>query len=445
MGHLHRVECELKIEYIICVYMSNLLEQVKQFPDSPGVYRFLDAKGGILYIGRATSLRKRVGNYFTKRIDSRIAEMVSLARDVRYEQTDTVLEAIILEANLIKKHWPKYNVKDKDNRSFLYIVIPKAGIDSRRSLPRAVTRGPQFRNDRGGSADYPKPLIVRHRELEKFSAVKADVFGPYQSVTLIKNALKIIRRIFPYGTCTPNSNPVKSPAGDHVASRPCFDHQIGLCPGACVGAISKKEYQKNIRSIVLLLSGKKELLLKRLAKANPERAASLKHIQDVSLITRDELVRRQVGAHRIEGYDISHLTGKETYGSMVVFTDGEPDKEAYRLFAIKEAVAGDDLHALEEMLVRRFRHAEWDMPDLVMIDGGRPQVDHIAGVFKKYNIAVPFVGISKYGGDALVFPGGTKLSVKDLARGLKPILLRVRDEAHRFALRASRRKRDRRM
>ena len=399
--------------------MSNILEQVKQFPDSPGVYRFLDAKGGILYIGRATSLRKRVGNYFTKRIDTRIAEMVSLARDVRYEQADTVLEAVILEANLIKKHWPKYNVKDKDNRSFLYIVIPKAGIDSR-------FRG----NDRGGSADYPKPLIVRHRELEKFSAVKADIFGPYQSVTLIKNALKIIRRIFPYGTCMPNSG------------KPCFDHQIGLCPGACVGAISKKEYQKNIRNIVLLLSGKKELLLKRLAKAHPEKSASLKHIQDVSLITRDELVRRQTDAHRIEGYDISHLTGKETYGSMVVFTDGAPDKEAYRLFAIKEAVAGDDLHALEEMLVRRFRHAEWDMPDLVMIDGGRPQVDHIAGVFKKYNIAVPFVGISKYGGDVLVFPGGTKLSVKDLARGLKPILLRVRDEAHRFALRASRRKRD---
>ena len=387
--------------------MSSISEQVKLFPDSPGVYRFLDAKGEILYIGRATSLRRRVSNYFTKRIDARIAEMVSLARDVRYEQTDTVLEAIILEANLIKKHWPKYNVKDKDNRSFLYIVIPKT--------------------------DYPKPIVVRHRELEKFSAMQADIFGPYQSVTLVKNALKIIRRIFPYSTCAIGSG------------KPCFDYQIGLCPGACIGAISKADYRKNIRNIILLLFGKKELLLKHLAKEYPEKAASLKHIQDVSLITRDELTQEQVAAHRIEGYDISHLTGKETYGSMVVFTDGEADKEQYRLFAIKNAAASDDLHALEEMLTRRLRHGEWDMPDLIMIDGGRPQVDHIAGVFRRHNVVIPMVGISKYGGDVLVFPLGIKQSVRALAEGLKPVLLRVRDEAHRFALRSSRRKRDKRM
>jgi excinuclease ABC subunit C len=420
--------------------MSSLSEQVKLFPDSPGVYRFLDAKGGILYIGRATSLRKRVSNYFAKRIDARISEMVSLARAIKYEQTDTVLEAIILEANLIKKHWPKYNVKDKDNRSFLYVVIPKARVDS--GLRR---------ND--NTTDYPKPLVVRHRELEKFSAVKADIFGPYQSVTLIKNALKIIRRIFPYSTCNIGSNPVKSLAGDHGASKPfgkaqgkpCFDYQIGLCPGACIGAISKTEYQKNIKNIILLLSGKRELLLKRLAKAHPEKAAALRHIQDVSLITRDELVKEHSEAHRIEGYDISHLTGKETYGSMVVFTDGEADKEQYRLFVIKDVAASDDLHALEEMVVRRLRHSEWDMPDLMMIDGGRPQVDHIAGVFRKMNVTIPIVGISKYGGDVLVFPFGTKQSMRVLAESLKPVLLRVRDEAHRFAHQASRRKRDKRM
>lgn len=388
--------------------MSNLSAQVKRFPNAPGVYRFLDANGDILYIGRATSLRSRVGQYFTKRIDARIAEMVSLARDVRYEQTDTVLEAVILEANLIKKHWPKYNVKDKDDRSFLYVVIPKAG----------------------DLVDYPKPQIVRGRELEKFPVLKSDIFGPYQSVTLVRNALKIIRRVFPYSTCAIG------------AGKPCFDHQIGLCPGACVGAISKRDYQANIRNIMLLLSGKKKTLLKKLAKEYPEKAASLRHIQDVSLISRDESMSEQSAAHRIEGYDISHLTGKETYGSMVVFIDGKPEKEYYRLFGIKHATAGDDLHALEEMLTRRFRHVEWDLPDLLLIDGGRPQVDHLAGVFRKNNVALPMVGISKYGGDALVFPLGAKQSVRALSESLKPILLRVRDEAHRFALRASRRKRN---
>lgn len=401
--------------------MSILAERIPLFPDSPGVYRFLDSKGAILYIGRATSLRKRVSQYFTKRVDQRITEMVSLARDVHYEQTDTVLEAIILEANLIKKHWPKYNVKDKDNRSFLYVVIPKT--------------------------DYPKPLIVRHRELEKFSTVNARVFGPYQSTTLIRNALNIIRKIFPYSTCTVKSNRTTVSTDNSFGSalnKPCFDYQIGLCPGACIGAISKKDYQKNINNIILLLSGKRELLLKRLTKTFPEKAASLKHIQDVSLITRDELTHERPGAHRIEGYDISHLAGKEPYGSMVVFTEGEPDNSNYRLFSIKDAAASDDLHALEEMLVRRFKHLEWDMPDLIMIDGGKPQIDHIARVFKHHHIVVPFVGISKYGGDVLVFPGGTKQTVRDLALHLRPILLRVRDEAHRFALAASRKKRNQR-
>ena len=129
---------------------------------------------------------------------------------------------------------------------------------------------------------------------------------------------------------------------------------------------------------------------------------------------------------------------------MVVFTGGEADKDEYRLFAVKEAAASDDLHALEEVLIRRFRHPEWDMPDLIMIDGGRPQVDHIAGVFKKQNIVVPMVGISKYGGDALVFPLGTKQSIRDLAHSLRPILLRVRDEAHRFAIQYHRTLRDKR-
>ncbi len=389
---------------------------MKSFPDRPGVYRFLDAKGGILYIGRATSLRKRVSQYFRKDIDPRIAEMVDLARDIKYIETDSVLEAIVLEANLIKQHWPKYNVKDKDNRSFLYIVIPKV--------------------------DYPKPLIVRHRELEKFSPVNAHIFGPYQSVTLLKHALKLIRRIFPFSTCAIGSGPVKSPAGDHVASKPCFDYQIGLCPGACIGAISKSDYQKNINNIILFLSGEKKKLMTKLKKENPEKIASLRHIQDVSLISREELGVETFGTHRIEGYDISHLTGKETYGSMVVFIDGQPDANQYRLFAVKEAT-NDDLHSLEEVLTRRFNHPEWEYPDIIMIDGGKPQIDHISGVLRKRNIAIPIVGISKYGGDMLVFPLGVKTSVRDLARSLKPVLLRVRDEAHRFALRSSRRKRDR--
>ncbi|MDP3051894.1 MAG: GIY-YIG nuclease family protein [bacterium] len=393
----------------------NLLSQAKKLPLSSGVYLFLDRKNKPLYIGRATSLKRRVISYFQKPLDSRLAEMLNSAVKIRHYKTDSVLEAIILEANLIKKYWPKYNVREKDNRSFVYIVIPKT--------------------------DYARPFIVRRRELQKFPQDR--VFGPYQSLHLIKTGLRLIRKIFPYSTCRINSG------------KPCFDYQIGLCPGVCAGKISKDDYKKNIDNIILFLKGEKRKLLKKLKKENPEAIQSLKHIQDVALISREET--SQIFFLRIEGYDISHLTGKETVGSMVVFTNGAADNSQYRLFKIREAPANDDLRALEEMIARRFNHPEWPMPNLILIDGGKPQIDYISKVLKKRNIAIPLVGISKYigtaspkageprpdlsGRDKLVFPPKIKHSIKELIQSSKAVLLKVRNEAHRFALKTSRRQR----
>lgn len=375
----------------------DLLSKAKKLPLSPGIYQWMDRKGEILYIGRATSLRRRVLQYFRKDIDPRIAEMVASAYDIKHKTTDTVLESVILEANLIKKHWPKYNVKDKDNRSFVYVAIPKT--------------------------DYPHPIIVRERELQKYPVATNKIFGPYQSAMLVKNALRIIRRIIPYSTCKPNQG------------KPCFDRQIGVCPGICTGEISKQDYQKNIKNIVLLLSGQKKRLLGKLKKENPQQAAAFQHIQDVTLISRDELIgesRRQ----RIEAYDISHFAGKEPIGAMTVFTDGQPDKAQYRLFNIKEAPTSDDLAALEEVLTRRLRHKEWQLPDLIVIDGGKPQVDRIANLFHELHITIPMLGISKYQGDKLVFPPKTKETVKKISASIKTVLLQARDEAHRFGNRA---------
>ncbi len=417
--------------------LEKLREKAKKLPLTPGVYLFMSGstsspnKNEVLYVGRATSLRRRVSQYFNPSTstgrDIRIQEMVSLAKDIKFYQTDTVLEAIILEANLIKKYWAKYNVKDRDDRSFIYIVIPKT--------------------------DYPRPIIVRGKELEKFPTGTAKIFGPYQSLTIIKNALKIIRRVFPYSTCLPAARGttriksrnnaeknIKSPKPPFIkgAGKPCFDYQIGLCPGACVGAISSKDYKKNMNNLVLFLSGKKKQLLKRLQKENPEKIQALKHIQDVALIANEaQSVGGDLGLTRIEGYDISHLSGKETYGSMVVFTNNQPDKNEYRLFKIKEAPASDDLKALAEVIERRFNHPEWRTPDLIMIDGGRPQISYITRIMEDRNINVPIVGISKYGGDELVFPLKTKKSARELAQNIKGVLLRVRDEAHRFAKKSS--------
>ncbi len=366
---------------------------------------FLDAKKRVLYVGRAVSLKKRILNYFQKNLlDQRIKEMVSLARDVKYEKSGNLLDAIVLEANLIKKYWPKYNIKDRDDRSFVYFVIPKG--------------------------DFPRPIMARGKELERFPKT-AKIFGPYQALHLIRAALKIIRRIFPYSTCKVGSG------------KPCFDYQIGLCPGACVGAISKEDYKKNIDSIVLLLRGDKKGLMKKLKKENPDQARALEHIQDVVLINDENFqfpISNFQKAQRIEGYDVSHLTGKETYGSMVVFTNGEADKNQYRLFKIKSAPANDDLRALEEMILRRFNHSEWPRPNFILIDGGRPQISFISKTLRNKNINIILVGISKFKGDELVFPLGIKKTTRELIENMKNVLLKVREEAHRFALKSSRRK-----
>jgi excinuclease ABC subunit C len=379
--------------------MSKLLLKAKKFPLNSGVYLFSDKKGVILYVGRAIYLRKRILNYFQKNIDPRIAEMVMMAKDVKFQKTANLLEAIILEANLIKKYWPKYNVKEKDDRSFLYIVIPKGR--------------------------FSKPIIVRNRELKKFPSSSAHIFGPYQNYGLLKNALKIIRRIFPYSTCSINSG------------KPCFDYQISLCPGACINKITPEDYQKNIDNIILLLKGDKKRLIKQLKTDNPEQALALSHIQDVALIERSDYNNEKLGSKdtvkRLECYDISHLSGKEAVGSMVVFTNGLTDKSQYRLFKIKQAPANDDLRALEEVISRRLNHKEWQYPDIIILDGGKPQVDYIFNFLSKHLINIPLVGISKLQNDKLVFSKNTKKSFKDLAEINKSTFLKMREEAHRFA------------
>lgn len=364
---------------------------------------FLDKKRNVLYVGRATSLRNRVASYFRKDMDPRIGEMVALAGEIKHVAIETIVDSVILEANLIKKHWPKYNVREKDDRSFVYIIINKS--------------------------DYPQPITIRGKELSKFPADNFSVFGPYKSLRIAREILRIARRVFPFSTCQPNQG------------KPCFHYQLGLCPGVCIGTISKKDYKKNIDDLIFFLSGEKKKLLKNLMKDNPEKAASLKHIQDVALIERENIDEEKAGElKRIEGYDISHFAGKETYGAMVVFENGRENKNEYRLFKVREAPPNNDLRALEEVVLRRFKHKEWNLPELLLIDGGRPQVLHVWRALKKSGVNIPILGISKLHGDRLVFPAGTKKAFRDLAEFSKNLFLKVRDEAHRFANFARKRK-----
>ncbi len=379
--------------------LEKIIKKSKSFPNSPGIYWF-SKKGKRTYVGKAASLRKRISSYFRSK-DPRIKMMVNGADNIYFKKTNNVLEAVILEANAIKKYWPKYNVKEKDNRSFVYLVIPKA--------------------------DFPKPFIARGREVEKYAAL-SNIFGPYQGFRILKTALRLVRKIFPYSVCKPNQG------------HPCFDYQIGLCPGVCVSAVTKVEYKKIIKNLFLFFKGEHKRLFKKLKKENPEKIFALKHIQDIALITRNNFFN--LAQQRIEGYDISHFGGHEPVGAMVVFSGGKADNREYRLFKIKSVKNSfDDLAMLAEILRRRFNHREWPMPDIVLIDGGRNQVVRAKKIMEERNIFVPIVGIAKtlghsgraYSGDKLFF-ANVKPSVKKLLISSKIILQQVRNEAHRFAI-----------
>lgn len=294
--------------------MANLKKIISKLPKSPGVYKFYDARNRFIYIGKATSLRDRVRSYFTGAHDMKTEILVSKIRKIKFEKTETVLEALILESNLIKKNQPKYNINAKDDKSFSYFLITK-------------------------NEDFSRVLIVRKTDLANYPAKK--IYGPYTSKNQMEIALKIIRRIFPFHARKQNTE------------NGCLDYQLGRCPGPYAGMISKRDYQRNIRGIEIILSGKKKSLIKKLEKEmkgyskkhNYEKAAELRnkifalqHIQDVALITSNipdpEYSEAEKGM-RIEGYDISNVGGDYAVGSMVVFTDSKPDKSQYRKLKIK--------------------------------------------------------------------------------------------------------------
>lgn len=399
--------------------------QVKngRLPDEPGVYLMHDAKGKLLYVGKAANLNRRVTSYFTRPHDSRIQAMVQQITRIEYEETGTAIEALIREAALIKDKMPPYNVKDKDNKSFLHVVITKE--------------------------EFPRVLLVRGKDLREDAKEKIpvkEVFGPFTSASNIREALRIIRRLFPYSTHTSSQI--------HKGSRPCFDCQIGLCPGVCAGKISKKEYQKTIKHLLLFLHGKKARIVKALEKEMAlaskkqefEKATALRgkifalqHIQDVALISDTEIVdpdaEKKATAsgkvqklYRIEGYDISNISGTSSVGSMVVFINGQPDKQEYRKFKIKTVTGPDDFAMMEEVLMRRFRNT-WTLPDLVLVDGGKGQVSMAKRVVRQCNLKIPVIGLAK----------GPERKRNDIV-GIAPsgislaTLIRVRDEAHRFAI-----------
>ena len=398
-----------------------LKNKAKTFPDAPGIYVFYNAKKELVYVGKATSLRSRVGSYFTGPKTRRpIEQMMQTVTKIAYKETDSVLEAIIAEANWIKKYQPAYNVLGKDNKSWNYLVIT---------------------ND-----DYPRLEAFRFHQFQLLSKTQqkqfSHVFGPFPGLNT-KQALRLLRRLFTISTCKPE------------AKRPCLYRQMKQCLGVCTGDISAAAYKRDVIMplITLLKGGKKRLLgniKKRMAgaakKEQFEEAARLRNqlhalerIHDMALLNKS-FVQDDMGEHahelRVEGYDISNLGNTGKVGSMVVSVGGEQAKSRYRKFKIKTVEGQSDVDCIEEVLLRRFRHPEWQYPAVVMVDGGLPQVNRAKKVLTYLRIAIPVVGIAK-GAERKkneFVLGSKNPSFVAWVASHKKELIALRDEAHRFAI-----------
>lgn len=433
---------------------SNIHIVKGKLPDEPGVYFYYDNQGVLLYIGKATSLRSRVGSYFNKAHDNRIAEMVSHIVKIDYIVTPTVIEALVLEANQIKAKKPKYNILMRDDKSFLYLVVT--------------------------NEEFPRPMLMRGHELErlgidpfrpKLSSVVAKkylrVFGPYTSSTSLKKALDLIRRAIPWSECQPPSVTGRS--------RPCFNAHIKKCPGVCSGSISKKEYRAIMRQFILFFEGKKKQLMRSMEKEMKHAADELRfedaaqirrhmfaldHIQDVALISKEDVELPYVSSlkesginveGRIEAYDISNISGTSAVGSMVVFEEGKPAKALYRKFKIKTVKGANDYAMMEEVMRRRLTRAKtfpqsWPLPQLMVIDGGEGQLHSVQKIMDELDVRIPIVGLAKgfdRKQDRLVFDY-TNVDLVRVAKRGKELFQKARDEAHRFAVKYHRELRSKR-
>lgn len=392
-----------------------------KLPDAPGVYIF--KKGStILYIGKATSLRDRVRSYFSSDLIATrgplILDMTVQATMLDWQETDSVLEALILEASLIKKHQPKYNTKEKDNKSFNYVAIT--------------------------SEELPKVLIVRQRNVD-FKILKASgqkltaIYGPFPNGMQLRDAMKIIRRIFPYIDA-------QSAKKDNRE----FYRQLGLSPDAKVGLGA---YKKTIANLKLFFEGKKKRIVSNMKKEmlayakkrEFERASEIKkrifaleHINDVALIKSESLQPLTSNpAFRIEAYDIAHLSGKNMVGVMTVIINGEVAKSEYKKFIIRTQTGANDTGALEEVLSRRFRHTEWGLPHLVVVDGSTAQINVAKRVLGRYQFDIPIVSVVKddrHKAKAI-------MNNEALAKAHKKSIILANNEAHRFSITFHRTKR----
>jgi excinuclease ABC subunit C len=413
-------------------------EKVKQFPTTPGVYLMKDVQGRVLYVGKAKNLRNRAGHYFTQAAveDSRTCDLVKLIADIDFISTDSDVDALLMEARLVKDIQPRFNVDLKDDKSFPYLQIRV-----REDFPRVeFTRAPRRRG--------------------------VKLYGPFTSAKSLRLAINILQRVFKFRTCTLD---IKEDDSRWRWFRPCILHSIHQCTAPCNFRVTKEEYRKQIRSLRMVLAGKKAKLIAEMQKEMEEASAATQYEKAARL--RDEIdalqnlgrrgdvdkdvqpqvffiepkkglvgLRKALGLPQIprtiEGIDIAHLSGNETVASLVTFIDGLPFKPGYRRYRIRSVEGVDDFASIREVVTRRFRRKAHDdevFPDILLIDGGKGQLNAAQEAFRMVGREPPAL-ISLAKREEELFRSGDKESLR-LGRHAAALRLLqyVRDEAHRFA------------
>jgi len=408
-------------------------------PDNPGVYFFMGGEE-ILYIGKATSLKSRVKSYFDNDIlhtrGLHIGNMVSLAKSIKFIETRSVLEALLLETELIKKHKPKYNTISKDDKSYFVLVITEE------DFPRVVLA-------RIKDIDQKENVLLKSKFLGALTPSPTGragegvlknkrMFGPYPSGQYAKESLKLIRRIFPFrDKCEVFDK--KKP----WQKKPCFSYQIGLCPGVCAGVCDKKKYARTIERLITFLGGDGEKVRKDLeedmqkfsrelkfeeAQKVKETLFALEHIRDAHLISRD--INEEDKNVRIEGYDIAHLSGKERVGVMTVVLGGVVAKHEYKKFKISSD-KNDDLDGLKELFSRRVKHLDWGVPHVVVVDGDERHVRVVEKILQENNLpSIKIVAVTKNKSHN----ASKLLGAKGILEKYQKEIILVNAESHRFAL-----------
>ncbi len=410
---------------------------LKKIPKNSGVYLFLDSAGKAIYIGKAVNLRHRLASYFRGKVASKTAQIIKNASKIKIIATASDFEALLLEAKLIKKHQPKYNVCLKDDKRYLYLKITHE--------------------------DWPQVGTARK------ATPQATLFGPFPSAKTVRLILKQIRQIFPYRSCQ------KMPKNPRLlGGQVCLYYHLGLCPGPCLNNSpeDKKKYHQQIEKIKKVLSGQSQSLIKQYEremkraakKENYEASLEAKKIHDSLIFLTQQKVdpnflladldlkennqdrlkdlKDLLNQHfesltslkRIETYDIANISGQEATGSMAVFTSGQPDTGQYRQFKIKQEAKPNDPKMMAEVLQRRLKHPEWPMPNLIVVDGGKPQLSAALSALAKNNLNIPVLGLAKREETIIIKEKANFISINLNQQSPAMLILRAgRDEAHRFA------------